>query len=63
MPTDKKITEVKAMKICRVFPLIALALLLALAANAVGEEIPRPFLRFDLDSPDACTGLFPVSAS
>ncbi|MBR4501958.1 MAG: hypothetical protein IKP22_08725, partial [Clostridia bacterium] len=44
------------MKIRRVFPLIVLVLLLALGANAVGEGIPRPFLRFDLDSPDAWNG-------
>ena len=41
------------MKICRVFSMIVLALLLIPAANAVGEEIPRPFLRFDMNSPDA----------
>ena len=41
------------MKNRRALPLIVFALLLALAANAVGENIPRPFLRFDLNSPDA----------
>ena len=36
-----------------VFFLIILALLLVPAVNAAGEEIPRPFLRFDLNSADA----------
>ena len=37
----------------RLLSLIFIALLLVPAANAVGEEIPQPFLRFDLNSPDA----------
>ena len=37
----------------RLLSLIFIALLLAPAANAAGEEIPQPFLRFDLNSPDA----------
>lgn len=41
------------MKTVRILFLITLLLSLALAVNAAAEEAARPFLRFDLNSPDA----------